>query len=126
MGFGGSQGFLQAAQFLKMVLNDNLPGLIVDELNNNLNLDISSNLNSNYLAPILDDMGISSKYHDLNSFINLFSAGNNNDRLLILSINIDSIRAKFLNLTVFLELLAEKNIKIDVICLQETYFFYKE
>ena len=112
-----------AAFVLKMAQNNILPGLIVDDLNNNLNLDIFSNLNNNYLAPILDDMGISSRYHDLNTFTNLFSTSSNNDRFLILSLNIDSLRSKFVNLSLLLDSLSKKNIKIDAICLQETYFF---
>ena len=95
-------------------------------LNNNDSYNLTAKRDINYLAPLLQDIGIDSKFHDINSFLNVHSSIDNNDKLTIVSINIQSIRSKFLNLTTFLNSILEGKTKIDIICLQETNFFYQE
>ena len=56
-----------------MVANNVVPDVSIDVLNGNLNLDIGTNLNNNYLAPLLEDMNITSKYYDVDGFANLQS-----------------------------------------------------
>ena len=106
-----------------MALNNNVAGVDISMLNMNDNLNLLSNLNDNYLGPILEDMGIDSKYYNEQDYINLQSVHLKDETLNILSFNIWSLPSKFTNLTIFLDILKNKGIKIDLICLQETYFF---
>ena len=68
-----------------MALNDPIPVVADDPINilkNNINLDLAYNINSNFLAPILEDMGISSNYYDIiNGFINFQTTQVKNDIL---------------------------------------------
>ena len=94
-------------------------------LNSNDDFNLIAKRDINYLAPILQDVGIDSKYYDINDLIQTHTI-DNTDKLLILSLNIQAIRSKFMSLSIFLNTILEREIKIDIICLQETNFFYQE
>ena len=113
----------QGGHFLTMAFLNAPLGADVDSFNDSLSYNLLSYDNSNYLTPILKDLGIDSKYMDNNDLGSFFNSVNQDKELSIFSINIAGLASKFVHLTNFIDSLALIKIKIDIICIQECYFF---
>ena len=62
---------------------------------------------------------ITSNYYDFDGSVKLLSQHGQNFN--ILTLNIEGLNAKFDNLSTYIDMLSEKNVKFDVIALQETW-----
>ena len=100
----------------------NIPnGASLDAFNNSLNYNLLSFDNSNYLTPIIKDLGIDSPYLDISSMCTFLSSINQDKELSIFSVNIAGLASKFIHLTNMIDTLSPQKVKLDIICIQECY-----
>ena len=106
-------------------MDNAINGIDANLFNLDPRLDLLSNYNYNYLTPILKDLNISSNYYTEYNYRDLIANGGHQDRdLNILSFNIQGLPHKFDELRNFLDLLNTKKIKVDILAIQETWFFF--
>ena len=102
----------------------NVPnGVSLNAFNNSLSYNLLSLDNSNYLTPIIKDIGIDSLYLDDSSLRNFLNSINQDKELSVFSINIAGLASKFIHLRNFVDTLYTSKLKIDIICIQECYLF---
>ena len=81
-------------------------GIVENDLTKIINIDISES-----------SISIKSKYHNVDDLKTFLKRHTN--KLTILSINIDSLSSKIDELNILISSLAESDVQINVICLQE-------
>jgi exonuclease III len=102
------------------MMNDS--DVLLASLNNSPKFDNATTINNfihlNDDTHTFRNINISSSYYDNTSLINSFSSSNSP---IIMSINIQSLQSKYSTLLEFINHLANNNVTIDAIALQETW-----